>query len=379
MKNIEILVENKIARLSDPEAVIVCGNSDYTIKFLLDAEWEGKTAKTARFVFKNDKGGLSYKEKAFVGDTVEVPILTDITFVYVGLYSGDLVTTTPATIKCKRSILCGTSEHEEPSEDVYNQILELINAGVIKGEKGDKGEKGEKGDKGDAGVIKFIPVTSLPTENIDGSAIYLLPIEGEEADNRFTEYVYIDGNWEKLGEISVQVDHSEYVKFTDYATASKGGVAKVFAGNHGLNMTNGILIIRPANQTEITAKTDPYKPITPATLDYSVKVGITTNTETWTDEEKAAACETIGAVKAQNPEFDDGATRGYVYFIDPNGNQIVKKVQIQANYDTIPLRNPNGNFYVATPTLPYECTNKGYVDGLIAELLARIEALEAKE
>lgn len=63
----------------------------------------------------------------------------------------------------------------------------------------------------------------------------------------------------------------------------------------------------------------------------------------------------------QTPEFDAGATRGYVYFIDPEQKQTVKKVQIQANADTIPLRNPSGNFYVGQPTLPYECANLGTV------------------
>lgn len=62
------------------------------------------------------------------------------------------------------------------------------------------------------------------------------------------------------------------------------------------------------------------------------------------------------------PEFDEGATRGYVYFINTSKEQTVKKVQIQANADTIPLRNPNGNFYVQNPTFDYECTNKRYVD-----------------
>ena len=83
-----------------------------------------------------------------------------------------------------------------------------------------------------------------------------------------------------------------------------------------------------------------------------------------------------GFVAIQNPEFDGGATRGYVYFIDSTGKQDIKAVQIQSGANTIPVRNPNGNFYVSTPTLQYECTNKGYVDGLIAQLQAQIDALK---
>ena len=75
-------------------------------------------------------------------------------------------------------------------------------------------------------------------------------------------------------------------------------------------------------------------------------------------------------VAQQKPEFDAGATRGYAYVIEQEKNsetgefeqfQRVKKIQIQANADTIPLRNPSGNFYVGNPTLPYECTNLGTI------------------
>lgn len=60
---------------------------------------------------------------------------------------------------------------------------------------------------------------------------------------------------------------------------------------------------------------------------------------------------------------DSGATRGFVYGLQSDGTTPnLYKVQIQATADTIPLRNPNGSFYVGTPTLQYEAVNKGYVD-----------------
>ena len=68
-----------------------------------------------------------------------------------------------------------------------------------------KGGKGDKGDKGDAGVIRFIPVNVLPTEDIDASAIYLLPIaDSTEEENRFTEHVYINGKWKLVYELVAQ-------------------------------------------------------------------------------------------------------------------------------------------------------------------------------
>lgn len=68
------------------------------------------------------------------------------------------------------------------------------------------GEKGEKGDKGDPGAVHMIVVQTLPTEDIDESAIYLVPLENPtEEGNNYAEYVYINGQWELLGKIGVEV------------------------------------------------------------------------------------------------------------------------------------------------------------------------------
>ena len=121
------------------------------------------------------------------------------------------------------------------------------------------GEKGDKGDKGDAGAIKMLIVAELPSTGADDT-IYLVPIPKIEVeslpstgepktiyivigtgkryiyeseqwlevtnDNNYFEYVYINNKWEELGEIGVEVDLTDYVKNTDYATDSKGGVIK---------------------------------------------------------------------------------------------------------------------------------------------------------
>lgn len=88
-----------------------------------------------------------------------------------------------------------------------------------------KGEKGDKGDKGDAGAIKMQIVDQLPPTGSDDT-IYLVPITPDVTGNNYAEYVYINGQWELLGKIGVQVDLTDYVKNTDYATNSKGGVFK---------------------------------------------------------------------------------------------------------------------------------------------------------
>lgn len=125
MPNINIMVAGKIATNMSPGEVIICGNSDYTMTFDFDSEWSAVGYRTARFIYV--KGGkVDYQEKLFTGNVVEAPILSNITEVYVGVYAGDLKTTTPAKVLTKRSVLCGLGTHEDPDEDVYAQILALL-------------------------------------------------------------------------------------------------------------------------------------------------------------------------------------------------------------------------------------------------------------
>lgn len=101
MKNLNISVANKVATYRQRDGEIVCGNSDYKITFTFDSEWDAYAEKMARFKWN----GL-YKDVALEGDTAQVPILENTERVEVGVYAGELCTTTPATIPCKKSILC---------------------------------------------------------------------------------------------------------------------------------------------------------------------------------------------------------------------------------------------------------------------------------
>ena len=177
---IKISVNNKIATLQD-NVLIVNGNSDYVIKFDFDSEWDAYETKTARFVTAR-----GYADVVFSGDEVDLPVITDAMSVRVGVYAGNLHTTTPAVIFCRRCITDGSGSPVEPTPDVYAQLMEMLNkdsgiwypnvddAGTIswvrsmaeteptpiniKGPKGEtgaqgpQGEKGPKGDKGDKGA-----------------------------------------------------------------------------------------------------------------------------------------------------------------------------------------------------------------------------------
>ena len=93
-------VQKKIAKpLND---LLICGNSDFTIKFLFDSEWDSELVKTARFIWNGQ-----YEDIVFTGNSCKVPLVSNTNNLAVGVYAGDLRTTTPAMFACHKSILGG--------------------------------------------------------------------------------------------------------------------------------------------------------------------------------------------------------------------------------------------------------------------------------
>lgn len=157
MPNIRISVKNKIA-VQTNRTLYVCGNSDYTALFDLDAEWNAFEIKTARFCYNGH-----YSDVVFTGNECEIPVIADTNEFEIGLFAGNLHTTTPAMVLCERSILSTSGTPTNPSPDVYHQLIEKINSGMLRGPQGEKGStgpqgptgpagpQGEKGEKGDTG------------------------------------------------------------------------------------------------------------------------------------------------------------------------------------------------------------------------------------
>lgn len=124
MNYIDILVSERHATYATSDRKPVCGNTDYLIRFTLDAEWDAHENKTARFVTED-----GYTDVLFVGTECPMPMLSGVRWVEVGVYAGDLQTSTPAYLPVDRSILCGDAPvHPDPPEDLYNQLLERMNA-----------------------------------------------------------------------------------------------------------------------------------------------------------------------------------------------------------------------------------------------------------
>lgn len=127
--NISIGVVNRVAT-PPPGAVIVCGNSGYTLTFNFDDEWSAETVKIARFVWFSKNKTYS-EEITFQGNTVAVPVLSNTNAVFAGVYAGNLRTTTPAKIVCEPSILCyGQEANANPGDIalIKGQIADLIKA-----------------------------------------------------------------------------------------------------------------------------------------------------------------------------------------------------------------------------------------------------------
>lgn len=190
-KTFEITIRDKIASHMGNNPY-VCGNSDFKVVFDFDEEWSAFPNKTARFI-----SGSKYQDVIFSGNECAVPIISNAYNVKVGVFAGELHTTTPAEIPAVRSILCGTGTPVAPTEDVYAQILELLNglegatpeaiaqaveaymsehptggvnaeelaqaveaalveakeSGVFDGPRGDPGEKGDTGEQGPQGPV----------------------------------------------------------------------------------------------------------------------------------------------------------------------------------------------------------------------------------
>ena len=67
-------------------------------------------------------------------------------------------------------------------------------------------------------------VDELPATGIDPNKIYLVLSAVKGTDNTYTEYVYVDSKWEKLGEYTASVDLTPYAKKADVAADIKAAV-----------------------------------------------------------------------------------------------------------------------------------------------------------
>lgn len=120
MPDINITVAHKVA-VSDT-TTIVCDNSDYTVHWTLDEEWSAYDTKTMRTIYMDG----TFEDKAFSGDTIELPVCTVPGAVQIGLFAGDIRTSRVAILRALPSARSAAGAPADPAPDVYDQLMELI-------------------------------------------------------------------------------------------------------------------------------------------------------------------------------------------------------------------------------------------------------------
>ena len=120
MPEIHIAVENGVASQRDT-AVYICGSGDFTAVFAFEAGWPVEDLKTARFQTES-----TYQDVLFRGNACPVPVFTNARKLEVGVYCGNLQTTTPARIAIREGIRSAWGPPEDPAPSLYDQILEAV-------------------------------------------------------------------------------------------------------------------------------------------------------------------------------------------------------------------------------------------------------------
>lgn len=243
-----------------------------------------------------------------------------------------------------------TSDLENNSNFITNSVNNLINY-YLKSEVYTKEEV--QSLIGRISSLELIKVDKLPTENIKTSAIYLVPKEQSEVDNIYTEYIYMDGKWEIIGDTSVDLSQyalkteiptklsqltndANYSQFsgsyndlsdrptivsdvqvntssivldgvanipiasnTAYAEKLKPGVVGISSSIYGIEINEGALRIKTPSETVIDQRNTwswrPYNALTLDKIDYAVKVAMCDgNGSAWTETEQAAARDRMG-------------------------------------------------------------------------------------
>lgn len=133
--------------------------------------------------------------------------------------------------------------------------------------------------------VRFEVVESLP-ETGDTNVIYLVPKPETSFDDVYNEYIWINDAYEYIG--STQIDLSDYIKDTDYATSTKGGTIKVNI-SRGTSVANGVLIgsirTQESYNNDVTSLLLSKGTLENIKFDY-IKRALVENTIQLTDEEK---------------------------------------------------------------------------------------------
>ena len=120
MPVLPITVREKLASYTG-DIPYICGNSDYTVQFDFDNEWDAYPQKTARFVW-----GSYYTDVMFEGNDCPFPLIESAMTVVVGVFAGNLKTTTGASVSACYSIRSKHGSPAAPKPNLYDRIMETL-------------------------------------------------------------------------------------------------------------------------------------------------------------------------------------------------------------------------------------------------------------
>ena len=132
--------------------------------------------------------------------------------------------------------------------------------------------KGEGNIQIDLTLYKVVSV--LPTSSIDTTKIYLVKDSAVD-NNSYSEYMYVDGSWEKLGDFRSSVDLEPYAK-TEYVNTQLA--TKVDKENGKGLSTNDFTTVEKNKLAGISEGANNYSlPLAEPDLRGGVKIGYNTN------------------------------------------------------------------------------------------------------
>lgn len=203
MPTIDIIIRNKTASAVDPPC-IVCGNSDYNVKFDFDDEWKAHTNKIGVFAY-NRCGEWQSEKVLFEGDTCPVPALHGVRSVWIGVTAGDVRTSTPADVPCRMGATDFSDTDEPPSAEVWGQILAKLD------------ELQTEIDEIKAGGVGGTDISLGVTGATVGQTVN---VKAVDADGKPTAWEAVDmaaGDtevWELINQIEIPVGAEEATVFT---------------------------------------------------------------------------------------------------------------------------------------------------------------------
>ena len=123
---INITEKNNRLEFSDTYTPIVCGNSNYVLKFAFSEQWQKCIKKAAFFVIDGNKLTVDFE-----GDECKVPVLPNAAFVLVSLVSGEKeeqLATTPIRIRLEPTMAGGDFSEFNQLKNYLPKILSALNA-----------------------------------------------------------------------------------------------------------------------------------------------------------------------------------------------------------------------------------------------------------